>query len=125
MPAETDEAKILVKSRVMHAVWRQGKNGEWLLFGPLAVLMDRRGPVDVLKRDGTLERRRVVWRSAPFLVDGIEYCFARPAEKRRCIACDGWHHMDQVRSIYAGGTMKTGAYWRHGEKTCSCGGALA
>ncbi len=108
-----------------YAVWRKRQSGEWMLFGPRSVLSDRRGPVDVRKADGTFEKRRVVWTSKPFTIDGVEYCFGKAAEKRPCHACEGWHHFDEVNAIYGGGTMGTGAFWRKAEKWCSCGGYLS
>lgn len=109
-----------------YATWRRGRNtGEWMLFGPEAVLRDRQSPIQVLKSDGTFEKRRVLWISRPFLVDGVSYCYARPVQNRTCIACGAYHTMDEVRGLYAGGTMHTGAYWRPNDETCSCGGHLA
>ncbi|MFZ4776708.1 MAG: hypothetical protein ACOYM3_15160 [Terrimicrobiaceae bacterium] len=110
---------------IHYATWRKNRHGEWVLFGPERVLKDRRGPVDVKKADGTIERRRVRCISKPFMVEGEPYCYARAIEKRICVECGGWHCMDEVRGIYAGGVMGTGAYWRQGEESCSCGGRLA
>jgi len=81
--------------------------------------------VRVLKADGTIEHRRVRWISKSFFVNGVEYSFAKPDDKRPCHACEGWHSMDEVRNLYGGGTMHTGAVWRKGQSWCSCGGFLA
>ncbi len=105
-----------------HAVWRKGRDGKWCLFGTLALLSDRRGPIPVKLKDGSTEHRRVIWNSKPFDVDGVQYCFAQAEEKRRCESCDGWHLRQEVRSLYGKGK---GAFWFPDQKTCNCGGLLA
>lgn len=108
-----------------HAEWTRGRDGEWLIIGPRRVIECRMGATEVRTKAGKVERHHLIWRSRPFWRDGIELCLARPVPSRPCEYCGGRHHMEEVRNIYAGGTMHTGAYWRQDETTCSCGGHLA
>jgi len=110
-------------AKVDHAVWKKRPDGDWQLFGPVRVLAPP-GSVKIRKGDGSIEYRRVYWRSKEFAVNGEPYCFGRPEKDRKCEHCGGWHCRTAIRSIYAGGNMHTGAYWRNGETTCNCGGYL-
>jgi hypothetical protein len=105
-----------------HAVWRKGRDGQWCLCGPLSLLQDRRGPIRVQCKDGSVEHRRVIWNSKPFDVDGVPHCYAMAEEKRKCESCDGWHLRQQVLDL--NGKNKD-VRWCHGQKTCDCGGLLA
>lgn len=108
----------------VHAVWRADKKnpGQWLVFGP-AWLLKALGVVPIQKADGSVEHRRLIWTSIPFDVDGVPHCYGRPAPKRFCDHCGQFHSREEVRAVF-GGAPGTGAYWRHGEETCSCGGKL-
>lgn len=103
-----------------HAVWRKGRDGQWVLFGPFALLSDRRGPIRVQCKDGKIEHRKVIWNSKPFLVDGVPHCYATAEEKRRCESCDGWHLRQEVLNLNG----KPGVFWCRDQKTCNCGGFL-
>jgi hypothetical protein len=63
----------------------------------------------------------VLWNSKPFLIDGVQYCYATAEEKRRCESCGGFHLRQEVRCLYG----KPNISWCQGQKTCNCGGLLA
>lgn len=108
-----------------HAEWTKGRDGEWLIIGPRRVIECRMGALEVRSKNGTIQRHHLIWRSRPFMKNGIEVCLGRPIPSRPCDYCGGRHNREEVRGIYAGGEMRTGAYWRDGENDCSCGGKLA
>lgn len=111
-----------MKPQQQHAVWRKGRDGKWSLFGPASILQDRRGPIKVQLRDGTMEHRKVIWTSKPFDVGGISHCYATAEEKRRCESCGGWHLRQQVLELNG---KHRDVLWVHGRETCNCGGLLA
>jgi hypothetical protein len=104
----------------LKVVWRKRRNGEWMLFGPAFMLQSRMGKIPVTRADGTTEHRRVWWNSKPFMVNGQEYCYGYPEQKRKCRDCGGLHLRDEV----VGNGFK-GAYWVRDAEDCSCGGYLA
>lgn len=101
-----------------YAVWRPDKRnpGKWILLGYNSLLSDRRGPIKIMKNDGTYEHRRVIWNSNPFLSEGIPHCFARVEEKRFCEGCGGMHLRAEM-----GYAMD----WALANGNCDCRGKLA
>lgn len=94
------------------AVWRKGRDGEWVVFGPAAVMLQQ-GKVCIRKKDGSKEYRRLYHVSKPFKIEtGEEYCYGHAEEKRNCIACGRMHLRREV----------TGGDWGgRDDKTCDCG----
>lgn len=104
------------QNKIDYAVWRKNRDGSWSLFGPTRI-MKLPGAVKVLRKDGTFEHRKIWSVSKEFAVDGENYCFGRPEERRFCLSCEGMHLRGEIRGVFGG-------VWVPGEKDCDCLGKL-